>query len=404
MKYRPQLHHCWLGIVAFASLGADWPQFRGPDQTGSAGEANGPSELTEKTLDWKIKLSGHSASGPIVVRGNIYLTASSGAKQDRLHVLCLDAETGQTKWERQFWATGRTLCHPTSAVAAPTPCSDGERIFAFYSSNDLICLDLDGNLQWYRGLTWERPAASNDVGMASSPVVVNGVVVVQIENQGDSFAAGFDAATGKTRWQLPRTRAATWSSPAILRGASRSDDCVLLQNALGLAAVNPASGEVRWEYKAKCKDIASVVAHAGTVYIPGDTMVALKPDSGGNDPKVLWKGGKLTLGANSPTIHQGKIYTVNRASVLACADLAKGEVQWQTRVVGHFWATPLAAGNRLYAANSDGLLQTVTLGEKGEKTSEYNLGEVIQGTPAFADGAVFVRSATQLWRFSGGAK
>ncbi|MEZ6108579.1 MAG: PQQ-binding-like beta-propeller repeat protein [Pirellulaceae bacterium] len=115
---------------------------------------------------------------------------------------------------RRFWATGRPFSHPTSANAAPTPVSDGERIYAFYSSNDMVCLTLDGDLVWYRGLTFDYPKAANDVGMASSPVIAGDVVVVQIENQGDSFVAGIDRLTGETRWRHAAPRKPTGARPS----------------------------------------------------------------------------------------------------------------------------------------------------------------------------------------------
>ena len=149
------------------------------------------------------------------VSGRVIATSASGASQDRLHVHAFDAASGKSLWERQFWATGRTLCHPTSSVAACSPMSDGQRIFAFFSSNDLVCLDLNGNLLWYRGLTLDYPTAANDVGMSSSPLVVDGTVIVQVENKGDSFAAGLDAETGQTRWKIPRKPEMNWTSPTV---------------------------------------------------------------------------------------------------------------------------------------------------------------------------------------------
>jgi outer membrane protein assembly factor BamB len=123
------------------------------------------------------------------------------------------------------------LTHPSSANAAPTPASDGHAIFAFFSSNDLVALDLDGNLLWYRGLAFDYPTAGNDVGMSSSPAVVDGVVVAQVENQGESFAAGLDAQTGVTRWKIPRPHAASWASPVVMRdAASGAPAAVLLQS------------------------------------------------------------------------------------------------------------------------------------------------------------------------------
>ena len=108
----------------------------------------------------------------------MFLTASSGVEQDRLHVVCLSTKTGAKLWERQFWATGRTMTHPKTCVAANTPCSDGQRLFCQFSSNDILCLDLDGNVLWLRGLGRDYPNASNSLGMAASPIVVGDTLVV----------------------------------------------------------------------------------------------------------------------------------------------------------------------------------------------------------------------------------
>ena len=96
-------------------------------------------------------------------------------------------------------------------MADNTPASDGHRVYAFYSSNDLAAFDLDGNLQWFRGLASENPSMRNDVGMASSPLVLGDVVIVQCENQGESFIMGLDTVSGKTVWRRPRDHTAIWS-------------------------------------------------------------------------------------------------------------------------------------------------------------------------------------------------
>ncbi len=147
--------------------------------------------------------------------------------QDRLHVLSFDAATGQLQWERQFQATGRTGCHEKMCVATPTPASDGERIFAFYSSNDLICTDLAGNLQWYRGLGAEFPNASNSLGMSSSPIVIGSTVIAQVESDAEAFAIGVDTISGETKWKIDRPRKANWTSPTIMPGTERASHCSL---------------------------------------------------------------------------------------------------------------------------------------------------------------------------------
>ena len=160
--------------------GVDWAEFRGPNGN-PVHDGTLPlkwdSSGTENVA-WKASLPGRGVSSPIVVDDLVVITASGGANQQKLFVVAIDQQTGKQRWRRSFWATGRTYTHPTSSNAAPTPVSDGQYIYAFYSSNDLACLDLSGNLMWYRGLAHDYPKAGNDVGMASSPAIAGDVVVV----------------------------------------------------------------------------------------------------------------------------------------------------------------------------------------------------------------------------------
>jgi outer membrane protein assembly factor BamB len=79
---------------------------------------------------WKAPLPGRGPAGPIIVGGRAIVTGSSGTRQDRLHVVCFDAQSGEQLWQRRFWATGAPMIHPFGAVAAPTPASDGRLVFA----------------------------------------------------------------------------------------------------------------------------------------------------------------------------------------------------------------------------------------------------------------------------------
>jgi outer membrane protein assembly factor BamB len=396
----------FVGVAVWG--GADWRQFRGPDARGVAASESLPLTWSEEengdreNIAWKIELPGRGPSSPIVVAGRVVVTCSSGVHQDRLHVLCVDAATGARLWHRQFWATGRTLCHPTSANAAPTPSSDGQRIFAFYSSNDLICLDLQGNLNWYRGLAFDYTHAGNDAGMASSPLVIGTTVVVQVENQGDSFAAGIDVETGRNRWRLARKRDASWASPAPLLEPALERSLALLQSPSGLTAVDPVTGVVAWQFDATCEGIPSPVAADGVVYVPADGITALRPprEPGQSKPKVLWQQNRLKPGPASPIIYQGDIYIVNSSGVVSCGDAATGQLKWRLRLKGRSWATPVAVGKRLYVINSDGLAQVVELGRKGRVVGTSDFGEIIQASPAVVNDAMFVRSDRHLWKIA----
>jgi outer membrane protein assembly factor BamB len=396
-------------FVVFVSLNprgvsaADWPQFRGGDNTSVSPEKNLPKKFdatTGENVAWKIDLPGVGPSSPIVVGGRIIVTAALGPRQDQLQVLCFDAGSGSRLWRRQFWATGSTVCDPFGGVAAPTPASDGQLIFALYSSNDLACFDLNGNLKWYRALGLEHPKTRNDAGMASSPLLVGSTLIVQLENQGDSFAAGLDKTTGRTLWLIQRDRGAIWSSPTALRGKTPKDDLVLLHSRSKLTAHDPLSGNVLWEYAAFCHTVASTAVDGDRIYLPAVGLHALKYDPVVRKAKPLWNEDKLRCDNCSPIAYNGRVYVIKPPGILLCADAADGNILWQLRLQGPIWATPVIADDCMYCVNEDGLVQIVQLGQQGKVLCTVNMGEKILASPIVADGAIYFRGNSHLWKIA----
>ena len=400
MKYSAMIATVCLSLILCCG-GADWTQFRGSDGGSLAVDTNLPVQWNDgENVAWRIDLPGRGPSSPIVVGDRVLLTATTGFREDRLHVLCFDANTGDKLWERRFWATGRTATHNSITGAAPTPASDGRYVYAFYSSNDLVCLDLDGNLRWYRGLTYDYPKAGNDVGMASSPVVVDGVVVVQVENKSDSFAIGIDAATGESRWRLARAKESNWASPVVLPGRGNRRTAVLLQSTDLLSAHDPQTGEQLWRFDDGCASVASSVYHDDVLFTPMNGLTALRLSDESNSVEVAWDSNRMRPGSASPIVYDGRVYVLSNASV-RCADAKTGELVWSVRLKGRHWATPVIAGGHLYCTNQDGDVRVVKLGDKeGEIVGETQIGEPIHASPAVAGGAMYVRSDKHLWKIA----
>ena len=399
---------CAVLICSFAMQSAkasDWPMFRGPGGRSVAADAAVPLEwsISEgKNVAWQADLPGRGVSSPIVVDGKVFVTASSGVNRSRLHVVAYDASTGEQLWHRQFWATGRTLVHPVSAVAAPTPASDGQRIFAYFSSNDMVALDLEGNLLWMRALALDYPGAGNDVGMSSSCVVAGNVVVVQSEAQGNSFVVALDTNYGQTRWDLSRPHETNWASPIVIDQEGDSELAVLLQSPSGISLVQAGTGETVWEWKDTCATIPSIVFDK-YLFVPsnGIQVLDISAESASEDDQVVWSESKLQPGSPSPVVVHDRVFIINRSGVLTCASLTEKKIVWRERLGGSFWATPVVAGNHLYCINAKGKSFVVEAdGEKGAVVSRDEFGEDVLASPAVADNALFVRSHKHLWKIA----
>jgi outer membrane protein assembly factor BamB len=394
-------------VLAFVSVlslskiasGEDWLQFRGNDHRGISLKSETPTNLSKNNIAWKIPLPGRGLSSPIVIGTRVFLTASSTTDQSRLHVICANKDNGEIEWERQFWATGRTICHEKTCVAAPTPVSDGKNIYALYSSNDLICLDLDGNLKWIRGLMQDYPNASNSLGLASSPIIVDETLIVQIENDSDSFVSGINLKDGSNIWKLARTKKANWTSPIRL-----NDKEVAVQGSEGITCVSAKSGTVQWSFNEGASTIPSSVTSADSaiLYVPSNGITAIKPRKDNNTPAIVWQESQLRPGTSSPIIVGDNIYIINRAGVLNAAKKDTGERLWRLRLEGSFSGSPVSSNGHIYVASErKGVFQSIDInGKEGMLRGSIELGETILGTPAIANNSIFIRSDGHLWKIS----
>ena len=391
-----------LASLPFPAFASDWPQFRGPDSTATSSDANIPAK---PKIDWTAALPGRGLASPIIIGKKVFVTCSSGPKQERLHVICFNFEDGSKVWERQLKATGRTMSHPKTSIAACTPCSDGKRVFALFSSNDLAAFDLDGNLLWLRGLTVDYPNASNSIGMASSPLVIGETLVTVIENDSESYTIGIDVKTGRNLWKLDRPKAANWSSPVPWRADAKSVTIVVLQSSKGLTGVDPVSGSVLWNYTEGASTSSSSVVAQGVIYAPSNGITALSPKANGSAPEQVWRSKGINPATISPVILDGKIFAFNSAGVLSTADIKSGDTKWKLRLTGPFSGSPVGANGRLVCVNEKGLVQVVditapdgSLAGQIELPLKTDTKEMVLSTPALSGKHVFIRADSALWR------
>jgi outer membrane protein assembly factor BamB len=387
-----------LGVLALAVgplAAGDWPQFRGPGSRAVSDEAVPVTWGPTENIRWKAQLPGRGLSAPVIAGGRVYVTAGSSYRERRLHVLCFDEATGKKLWERQLASTGSTMCHPKTCMAAPTPVTDGKAVYCLFATGDLAAFDTEGNLLWYRSLEGDYPDVTNQVGMASSPILHGDTLLLPLENAGDSFAAGIDKRTGKNRWRVERAKDINWVTPVMAE--INGQPCALFQTSHDLTAYDPETGKVRWTFTGESTlSIPSPVVAKGRVYVAGKEFLALRPGPGGATPEVVWRSNKLNLSYATPVFHKDRLYGVVAVGV-NCLDAASGEQLWQQRLTGPFSASPVIAGGKLYVVNEEGKTSVVQLGEKPKVLAVNDLKDTFLATPAVAGGALFLRSDRHLY-------
>lgn len=386
-------------LLAPASVdGADWTQFRGPDGSGVSPETDLPVRWSKtENMRWTAQLPGKGIASPVIVGGKVFITICSGPMLDRLHVLCFEVTSGKQLWERRFLATGNTMCHEKTTTAAPTPITDGRYVYALFGTGDLVCLTIDGDLIWYRALLKDYPNIGNSLGLASSPVLAAGVLVVPLENVGDSFILGLDAQTGVNRWKMPRPRELNWVTPLVLRRGDRSE--VIFQTRTELTAYDPMTGKEVWTYKAPkgLTTSPSPVGVGDAILVLGGDAVALRPGDGGSPPQVVWQSNRVRSNFGTPLVDAGRVYTISGAGVLVCARTDTGALLWQERLKGTFYASLVLAAGRIYAVNDEGKTFVVQVGDKPQVLATNSIEELVLATPAVAEGAIFLRGAKTLY-------
>lgn len=194
-----------LVIVAAYCLSAnadDWRQFRGPHSNGTIQDANLPETWgVNSNIKWKVAVPGEGWSSPIVVGQKVFVTTAVSAGQKNKNsehvwkVICLDAETGKMLWSKDAITSQPKLgTHRDNTYASETPATDGNRIVAYFGMMGVFCYDLDGNELWKKDLG--NYQMKNDWGTSSSPIIHNGLVFLQIDNERKSFLVALDLATG----------------------------------------------------------------------------------------------------------------------------------------------------------------------------------------------------------------
>lgn len=229
-------------IVALLASSPDdtmvrWPQFRGSAGGVAADDRPLVAEFAPtKNVVWKTSLP-RGCSSPCIWGDRIFLTAFD-AEANQLQTICITRDHGEIQWRRSVTAKSIEKVHEISSPATPTPATDGEAVYAYFGSFGLVAYDWHGRELWTHPLSIPRLP----FGTGSSPIVVGERVILNVDQQGDSYLLAVDRRTGRTAWKRERASFQRgWSTPV----QTRSDEIVVL-GGQRLVAYDLADGSERW--------------------------------------------------------------------------------------------------------------------------------------------------------------
>lgn len=372
-----------LGLLLICFEGTSdhhWIGFRGDGS--STASSNLPLEWNgTRNIAWRARLSGYGQSSPVVWNGNVFTTAVKGAKKETSLITCIDAKSGDLRWEKEFSATQQGKNNPSVSRAASTPVVDETGIIALFESGDLRLLSHEGETQWERALAKEFGEIKNHHGIASSLAQSERAVFVLIEHGGASFLMAVDKSNGETLWKVDRASGLSWGSPVVARFGNR-DYVVVSSN--GTAAIYDAeNGKEVWLLKGLTGNLIPSATFLGNYIVIGageggltfDANAATKSNRAfkvtvnSSDLKCeeLWQGNRIVMHHASPVIHERCVYLLNKVGVVHCLDLDTGKELFVQRLENSCWATPIAASDRIYFFGKDGTTTVIRKGPKFEK-------------------------------------
>jgi outer membrane protein assembly factor BamB len=206
---------------------------------------------------WRTELdSGQST--PIISGGKIFLT-SYNTDHRELATVALNQETGEVLWKRPVPTGQIETYHPqTGNAAVATPACDGHRVYVFFGSHGLICYDFAGKTLW----EYRMGPFQDEYGAGSSPILVDGKVLLNQDHDTDSFLIAIDGSTGRTVWKTPRPDAVrSYSTPAVwFRGGDKE---LLVAGALELSSYNPSTGKRLWSTHGLARIVIPIPVPAG---------------------------------------------------------------------------------------------------------------------------------------------
>lgn len=434
---------------------SQWPHWRGPHGNGTSLTAKPPVSWDENSnIAWRVRVPGRGSSTPIVWGDQVIVLSAeeTGTElnsdlefQDRdtdvvvLSALGVDRSRGRAKSNEQdqyiaaqkltqptrklrflvasyeletgkrLWETEvlRQLphepCHSASSFSSSSPVTDGEKIYAFFGSRGLFCLDMNGNLKWQ--FAQGRMRTIGNFGEGASPALWQGYLILPWDHEGDSCLIALNSRNGYVQWKINRPEATNWATPVIVEHDGQRQ---VIVSGKTVRSYQLETGELLWACPGQTEQaIPTPLVHNDLVFVAsglrGWACYAISLDANGvvgeNSEFVRWTLKKNTPYVPSPCLYGDKLFLFSENNkLLSVLDPASG-VQLKEPIrlnaMGDVFASLGAADGKLFITDTSGRTQVYDA-ETLDLISENTLDETVNASLAFVGDRILVRTMEQL--------
>ena len=403
-----------------------WPDRQGPTRDGIVPEGEAAKlplewdEATGKGIAWKTPIEGEGHSSPVIGGDLIWFTAATTDGR-QMYLYGINRHDGKIVHHKLVFANEivEELGNPVNNYAAPSPVLEEDALYVHFGTYGTARIDPKT-----REKVWERRDINvrHFRGPGSTPVIFENLLVLTFDGIDQQFTIALDKTTGKTVWKTPRTTdygdldkegkptrdgdlRKAYGTPAVMKVGDRTQ--LISVGSRAAFGYDARTGEEIWTIRhANFNASARPISRGDIVYIntgsDGAHLVALKLDAQAkgdltDSPRILWDRPKRNAVLSSPVLVNDHIFQATNAAVGVCVDLKTGEDLWNERLSpGKFIAAPIATKERIYWISDTGEATVVAAAPEFKVLARNKFEAGVTGSPAVADGAIFVRTKTHL--------
>ncbi|MEW5978622.1 MAG: PQQ-binding-like beta-propeller repeat protein [Acidobacteriota bacterium] len=410
-------------LLSNPAMAENWPQWRGPEANGISREKGLPVTWdSSDSIIWKVKLPGRGNSTPIIWGDRLFLTFQIGSGKVEVRsarhdgpvqtddgpvtfvVQCLRSKDGTLLWEHRIPAEKPLPpVHAFHNLSSPSPITDGERVYAWFGTGQIVVLTMDGKRVWSRSLGKEYSPYQLLWGHGSSPVIHNEHLFLLCDHNPAAYLLALDRRTGREVWKVDRGQGLrSYSTPFLMKVGERHE--LIVNSNPRVDAYDPQTGRLLWHADDYCRvPVPTPTSAEGILYMSrgynSGPYMAIRPGGTGNvnESHVLWRVPTGAPYVSSLVHYEDLLYMATEVGIVRCIEARTGKTVWTERVGGNFSASPVVAEGRIYLLNEAGETVVLEAGRKCRILARNALGEVCRASPAVAGGRILIRSDQHLY-------